>query len=160
MKSTMSKRRGVSRRTSRSPPPPHPAPGSKVARCTGADEKFGNATRCAFREDEKAFLETLQESISKGTTWERITDLVDLQNSRKSSISLIPFVPSPLCCRSELPQGCIPMLTISRWSFICHPVESKTLRASVPGGSDLARMKEILLSLRREGEKAPAAGGY
>jgi hypothetical protein len=39
-------------------------------------------------------------------------------------------------------------------------IESKTLRASVPGGSDLARMKEILLSLRREGDKAPAAGGY
>lgn len=36
------------------------------------------------REDEKVFLEQLQESISKGTTWERITDLVDLQNSRTS----------------------------------------------------------------------------
>lgn len=35
------------------------------------------------RENEKAFLDNLQESISKGTTWERITDLVDLQNSRE-----------------------------------------------------------------------------
>jgi hypothetical protein len=39
-------------------------------------------------------------------------------------------------------------------------VESKTIRPSVPGGSDLARMKEILLALRREGDKAPGAAGF
>lgn len=38
--------------------------------------------------------------------------------------------------------------------------ESKTIRPSVPGGSDLARMKEILLALRREGDKAPGAAGF
>ena len=38
--------------------------------------------------------------------------------------------------------------------------ESKTIRPSVPGGSDLARMKEILLALKREGDKAPGAAGF
>lgn len=38
--------------------------------------------------------------------------------------------------------------------------ESKTIRPSVPGGSDLGRMKEILLALRREGDKAPGAAGF
>lgn len=36
--------------------------------------------------------------------------------------------------------------------------ESKTIRPS--GGSDLTRMKEILLTLRREGDKAPGAAGF
>jgi hypothetical protein len=44
--------------------------------------------------------------------------------------------------------------------IILIPAESKTIRPSVPGGSDLARMKEILLSLRREGDKAPGAAGF
>jgi hypothetical protein len=39
-------------------------------------------------------------------------------------------------------------------------LESKTIRPSVPGGSDLARMKEILLALKREGDKAPGAAGF
>lgn len=85
-------------------------------------EKYNETKERSIRENkenEKAFLDNLQEGISKGTSWERITELIDLQNS-----------------------------------------QSKTLRASIPGGSDLARMKEILLNLRREGEKAPAAGGY
>jgi hypothetical protein len=105
------------------------------------------------REDEKAFLEQLQESISKGTTWERITDLVDLQNSREScsySCSCTAFASQRAQIGIDIDQ------TVYRLGLI----ESKTLRASVPGGSDLARMKEILLSLRREGDKAPAAGGY
>ncbi|KAJ9117503.1 hypothetical protein QFC22_004353 [Naganishia vaughanmartiniae] len=71
------------------------------------------------KEDEAAFLQQLQEGISKGTSWERVTDVIELANS-----------------------------------------QSKTIRPSAPGGSDLQRMKELLLSLRREGDKAPAAGGY
>ncbi|KAJ9114095.1 hypothetical protein QFC20_001609 [Naganishia adeliensis] len=71
------------------------------------------------KEDEAAFIQELQEGISKGTSWERVTDIIELVNS-----------------------------------------QSKTIRASAPGGSDLQRMKELLLSLRREGDKAPAAGGY
>ena len=50
----------------------------------------GDTMTSCDREDEKAFLENLQESLSKGTTWERITDLVDLQNSRTSCC--IPLV--------------------------------------------------------------------
>lgn len=71
------------------------------------------------KEKEAAYLEKLSEGIAKGTAWERITDLIQLENS-----------------------------------------QSKTIRPSVPGGSDLARMKEILLALRREGDKAPGAAGF
>ncbi|WVO15243.1 hypothetical protein L204_102895 [Cryptococcus depauperatus] len=71
------------------------------------------------KENEAAFLEKLQESIAKGTSWERIADLIHLENS-----------------------------------------QSKTIRPSVPGGSDLARMKEVLLALKREGDKAPGAAGF
>lgn len=71
------------------------------------------------KENEAEFLEKLQEGIAKGTAWERISDLISLENS-----------------------------------------QSKTIRPSVPGGSDLARMKEILLALRREGDKAPGAAGF
>ncbi|WWC69865.1 uncharacterized protein I206_103808 [Kwoniella pini CBS 10737] len=71
------------------------------------------------KENEAAFLEKLNEGIAKGTAWERITDLIQLENS-----------------------------------------QSKTIRPSVPGGSDLARMKEILLALKREGDKAPGAAGF
>ncbi|WRT66701.1 uncharacterized protein IL334_003662 [Kwoniella shivajii] len=71
------------------------------------------------KESEAAFLEKLNEGIAKGTAWERITDLIQLENS-----------------------------------------QSKTIRPSVPGGSDLARMKEILLALKREGDKAPGAAGF
>ncbi|OWT36894.1 clathrin light chain [Cryptococcus neoformans] len=71
------------------------------------------------KESEAEFLEKLQEGVAKGTAWERISDLISLENS-----------------------------------------QSKTIRPSVPGGSDLARMKEILLALRREGDKAPGAAGF
>jgi len=71
------------------------------------------------KENEAAFLEKLGEGIAKGTAWERITELIGLENS-----------------------------------------QSKTIRPSVPGGSDLARMKEILLALKREGDKAPGAAGF
>lgn len=54
-------------------------------------------------------------------------------------------------CRSWIPD---PLLC-----FGSH-TESKTIRPSVSGGSDLARMKEILLALRREGDKAPGATGF
>ncbi|GMK59686.1 hypothetical protein CspeluHIS016_0802920 [Cutaneotrichosporon spelunceum] len=71
------------------------------------------------KEHEAKLLEQLKDDIARGTTWERITDLIGLENS-----------------------------------------QSKTIRPSVSGGSDLARMKEILLALRREGEKAPGATGF
>ena len=45
-----------------------------------------------FREDEAAFLQELQEGISKGTSWERITDIIELANSRKCKAALTtPF---------------------------------------------------------------------
>ncbi|CDZ98653.1 Vesicle coat protein clathrin, light chain [Phaffia rhodozyma] len=71
------------------------------------------------KENEAAFLADLSDRLSQGTTWERITDMIALENS-----------------------------------------QSKTLAKSTPGGSDLARMKEVLLKLRRQGESAPGAKGY
>jgi hypothetical protein len=35
-----------------------------------------------YREQEAAYLEKLNEGIAKGTAWERITDLIGLENSR------------------------------------------------------------------------------
>lgn len=35
------------------------------------------------RENEAAFLEKLNEGIAKGTAWERITELISLENSRE-----------------------------------------------------------------------------
>ncbi|MCO5549652.1 hypothetical protein L7F22_003125 [Adiantum nelumboides] len=71
------------------------------------------------KEAEAAFKAQRQAELAEGTTWSRVTKLVDLQNS-----------------------------------------QSKTIARSGPGSSDLTRMKEILLSLRREGETAPGASGY
>ncbi|GAA5979072.1 hypothetical protein JCM10908_002795 [Rhodotorula pacifica] len=68
------------------------------------------------KDDEEAFKTELSDSLAKGTTWERICTLVDLQDSR-----------------------------------------SKTTTKSK---QDLTRFKELLLSLRREGETAPGAAGY
>lgn len=41
----------------------------------------------ACSENEAAFLEKLNEGIAKGTAWERITELINLENSRESSTS-------------------------------------------------------------------------
>lgn len=71
------------------------------------------------KEAEAAFKAQRQAELAEGTTWSRVTKLVDLQNS-----------------------------------------QSKTIARGGPGSSDLTRMKEILLSLRREGETAPGASGY
>lgn len=71
-----------------------------------------------LRENEAKFVEKLKDDIAKGTAWERIAELVGLENS-----------------------------------------QSKTIRPT-SAGSDLARMREILLSLKRDGDKAPGAAGY
>lgn len=68
------------------------------------------------REEEAEEKKTRDDWLSQGTTWSRISDLVDLKDSR-----------------------------------------SKTNTRAV---RDIGRMKEVLLSLRREGETAPVAGGY
>ncbi|KAM0792825.1 hypothetical protein ACM66B_002591 [Microbotryomycetes sp. NB124-2] len=68
------------------------------------------------KEDEALFNEKRTEELAKGTTWERICNLIELQDSR-----------------------------------------SKTTTRSK---QDLTRFKEILLSLKREGETAPGAAGY
>ena len=36
------------------------------------------------RESEAAYLEKLNEGIAKGTSWERVTEMIQLENSRKS----------------------------------------------------------------------------
>lgn len=68
------------------------------------------------KEQEATFLQSRVDSLGQGTTWQRITDLIDLQDSR-----------------------------------------SKTASKST---HDLSRFKEVLLSLKREGETAPGAAGY
>ncbi|PWN18485.1 hypothetical protein BCV69DRAFT_288487 [Microstroma glucosiphilum] len=71
------------------------------------------------KEVEAEFTEKRNRELAEGTTWDRITKLVELQNS-----------------------------------------QSKTIAPGGPGSTDLSRFRELLLSLRREGETAPAAGGY
>ncbi|GAA5943222.1 clathrin light chain CLC1 [Sporobolomyces koalae] len=68
------------------------------------------------KHDEEQFKAQLTDDLSKGTTWDRICQLVDLNDSR-----------------------------------------SKTATKSK---QDLSRFKDVLLSLKREGENAPGAGGY
>jgi hypothetical protein len=41
------------------------------------------------RESEAAFLEKLNEGIAKGTSWERVTDLIQLENSREFDTSIL-----------------------------------------------------------------------
>ncbi|KAA1470431.1 hypothetical protein DENSPDRAFT_836229 [Dentipellis sp. KUC8613] len=71
------------------------------------------------KEQEAEFLASLTDSLSQGTTWDRICDLVELQNS-----------------------------------------QSKTLARAGPGTTELARYREVLLRLKREGTSAPGAAGY
>ncbi|KAG8901883.1 hypothetical protein FRB99_005023 [Tulasnella sp. 403] len=68
---------------------------------------------------EEEYKNSLTDALASGTTWSRICDLIDLQNS-----------------------------------------QSKTIARAGPGTTDLTRMKEVLLRLRREGENAPGAAGY
>ncbi|KAI9611689.1 hypothetical protein H4Q26_008644 [Puccinia striiformis f. sp. tritici PST-130] len=65
------------------------------------------------KEEEAEFLQTRNDKLGQGTTWERISEVIELQDSR-----------SKTCGKSN---------------------------------KDLARFKEILLSLKREGESAPGA---
>lgn len=71
------------------------------------------------REEEQAYLDNMSSALTAGTTWERIADLVELQNS-----------------------------------------QSKTIARTGAGTTDLARYKEVLLRLKREGTAAPGAAGY
>jgi len=73
----------------------------------------------ANKENEAKFQEQRTAELADGTTWNRVTKLLELQNS-----------------------------------------QSKTIARAGPGSSDLSRMKELYLSLRREGETAPGAAGY
>ena len=72
-----------------------------------------------FREQEEEYITSLTEKLSAGTTWERICDLLELENS-----------------------------------------QSKTIARSGPGATDLTRFKEVLLRLKRDGDRAPGAAGY
>jgi len=71
------------------------------------------------KDQESGYLANMSASLSSGTTWERICELVELQNS-----------------------------------------QSKTIARTGAGTTDLARFKEVLLRLKREGDAAPGAGGY
>ncbi|ELU36019.1 clathrin light chain domain-containing protein [Rhizoctonia solani AG-1 IA] len=70
----------------------------------------------ARTKNEAEFLSSLTDSLSTGTTWSRICDLIDLENS-----------------------------------------QSKTVARP---GVDLTRYREVLLKLRKQGDKAPGAAGY
>ncbi|QRV83821.1 clathrin light chain [Ceratobasidium sp. AG-Ba] len=71
------------------------------------------------KENEANYLSNLTDSLSAGTTWSRICDLIDLENS-----------------------------------------QSKTVARAGAGATDLARYREVLLRLRKQGDKAPGAAGY
>lgn len=71
------------------------------------------------KDQEAEYLTHLSASLTTGTTWERICDLIELQNS-----------------------------------------QSKTIARTGAGTTDLARFKEVLLRLKREGDAAPGAAGY
>lgn len=71
------------------------------------------------KENEARFHDQKTRELAEGTTWTRVTKLLDLQNS-----------------------------------------QSKTIAKVGAGSTDLTRMKELYLSLRREGETAPGASGY
>ncbi|TIB77771.1 hypothetical protein E3Q22_02865 [Wallemia mellicola] len=66
------------------------------------------------KEDEQEFLNKRTDALASGTTWERICDLLDIDN-----------------------------------------VGNKQLARK-----DLGRFKEVLTGLRKQGERAPGAGGY
>ncbi|KAL0579619.1 Clathrin light chain [Marasmius crinis-equi] len=71
------------------------------------------------KDNEQAFLQDLTDSLSSGTTWDRICKIIELENS-----------------------------------------QSKTIARTGAGTTDLSRLKEVLLRLKREGDRAPGAGGY
>ncbi|KAJ1019470.1 hypothetical protein NDA16_004587 [Ustilago loliicola] len=73
----------------------------------------------ANKENEAKFQEQRTRELAEGTTWDRVTKVLELKNS-----------------------------------------QSKTIARTGPGSSDLTRMKELYLKLRREGETAPGAAGY
>lgn len=73
----------------------------------------------ANKENEAKFQEQRTRELAEGTTWDRVTKILELKNS-----------------------------------------QSKTIARTGPGSSDLTRMKELYLKLRREGETAPGAAGY
>ena len=61
------------------------------------------------RESEAAYLEKLNEGIAKGTSWERVTDMIQLENSRKSPRGARPFTsPSLNILVSDIPLEKIP----------------------------------------------------
>ncbi|KAG6879130.1 hypothetical protein C0992_004947 [Termitomyces sp. T32_za158] len=71
------------------------------------------------KDSEADYLAKLSDSLSNGTTWERICEIIELQNS-----------------------------------------QSKTIARTGAGTTDLARYKEVLLRLKRDGDNAPGAAGY
>ncbi|SPO21556.1 related to CLC1 - clathrin light chain [Ustilago trichophora] len=73
----------------------------------------------ANKENEAKFQEQRSRELAEGTTWDRVTKILELKNS-----------------------------------------QSKTIARTGAGSSDLSRMKEVYLKLRREGERAPGAAGY
>ncbi|KAI0050769.1 hypothetical protein FA95DRAFT_1555241 [Auriscalpium vulgare] len=97
-----------------------------ISKAEGAIDKFyeeyGAKKERQIREnkdEEQAYTTKLTDALSHGTTWDRILDLVELQNS-----------------------------------------QSKTLARAGPGTTELARYREVLVRLRREGTSAPGAAGY
>ncbi|KAK0531895.1 Clathrin light chain [Tilletia horrida] len=79
----------------------------------------------ANKEAEARTVSERQAELAEGTTWSRITKLIDLQSPSSKTILNTSTAKNPL---TGQPVG------------------------------DLTRMKDLLLGLRREGDKAPAAG--
>jgi len=71
---------------------------------------WGDADGC--REKEAAYLEKMGEGIAKGTAWERITELIGLENSRESLIRSSLLSLSIFHVRDLLPSLRLPRASV------------------------------------------------
>ena len=82
----------------------------------------------------------------------------------------MPHCPSIITFSRDAEEEFLANLTASltagtTWERICATIElensqSKTIARAGPGTTDLSRFKEVLLRLKREGDRAPGAAGY
>jgi len=78
---------------------------------------WGDADGC--REKEAAYLEKMGEGIAKGTAWERITELIGLENSRESFIRSSLLSLSIFHVRDLLPSLRLPRASVhGHWAHL------------------------------------------
>lgn len=84
-RSTLAKRSGISARTSACHKPLVFSCRLLTTRLRSSCTFFFSFGSC--REHEEEFLAQMSESLSTGTTWQRICDIIDLQNSQSKTIA-------------------------------------------------------------------------